>query len=330
MANKILITGGAGFIGLHLASKLVGSGEQVDIIDDFSRGLRDEALAELLNDNLVTVLNYDLCKREFIDKLATDYDFVYHLAAIVGVENTLSDPFKVLCKNSLATINLLTALESQRNLKRLVFASTSEVYAGSFRYFNSKIPTPEATPITLTDLKEPRTSYMASKAYGEALCHQSSLPFSIIRPHNIYGPRMGMSHVIPQLMRRVFEAPDCGQLVVYSPSHTRTFCYIDDAVDLMEKVCRDASCEGKTLNIGSSSPEITMKSLGKLVCETIGKPLEIEKGPDSPGSPARRCPDMTLTESLITRTITTTLQTGIRKTYEWYLKNSFLNSVDQK
>ena len=72
---------------------------------------------------------------------------------------------------------------------------------------------------------------MLSKIYGEALVHQSGLPFTIVRPHNFYGPRMGLSHVVPQLLQRIHEAADGDELVVYSIDHQRTFCFIDDAVE---------------------------------------------------------------------------------------------------
>ena len=86
--------------------------------------------------------------------------------------------------------------------KLFVFASTSEVYAGSLEHFGLPIPTPETAPLGLPDLGRPRTTYMLSKIYGEALCRHAGLPFTILRPHNLYGPRMGMAHVIPELHAR--------------------------------------------------------------------------------------------------------------------------------
>jgi nucleoside-diphosphate-sugar epimerase len=89
--------------------------------------------------------------------------------------------------------NVLTLARDQRDFSRFLFASTSEVYAGTLQYFGMPIPTPENTPLAMTALDEPRTSYMISKIMGEAMCQQSGLPFTIFRPHNVYGPRMGMA-----------------------------------------------------------------------------------------------------------------------------------------
>ena len=100
--------------------------------------------------------------------------------------------------------NIITFGKRQENLERLIFTSTSEVYAGTLKYFSLKIPTPENTPLALTELSENRTSYMLSKIYGEALCLHSGLPVTIVRPHNFYGPRMGLSHVIPELFKESF------------------------------------------------------------------------------------------------------------------------------
>ena len=91
-------------------------------------------------------------------------------------------------------MNAIDIAKKQKRLKRLLFASTSEVYAGTLRYHGLEFPTTEETPLTVSDLRHPRTSHMLSKIYGEALLRQSNLPYTIFRPHNFYGPRMGMSH----------------------------------------------------------------------------------------------------------------------------------------
>src|SRR5262249_42666036 len=147
--------------------------------------------------------------------------------------------------------NVIKVARRQTDLRRLIFPSTSEVYAGTLQYFGMPFPTPETTPLTVTDLAQPRTSYMLSKIYGEALCHHADVPFTIVRPHNVYGPRMGMAHVIPELLKRAYQAPTGGRLSVSSADHKRTFCYVDDAVEFIVRLAEAPTGLSGTFNIGS-------------------------------------------------------------------------------
>jgi nucleoside-diphosphate-sugar epimerase len=222
--------------------------------------------------------------------------------------------------------NVLLLARRQRNLRRLVFASTSEVYAGTLEAFGMRIPTPEDTPITLPDLKRPRTSYMLSKIYGEAMCRHSEVPFTIVRPHNFYGPRMGLSHAIPELLKRSYDAPEGAEIPVFSPNHQRTFCYIDDAVEQIRLSAEAPQGEGATLNVGNQRPEVSISDLVALVLKTTGKKQGIKRDADTPGSPQRRCPDMTTTFELTGYEPKVSLEEGILKTYEWYLPRVFRGS----
>ncbi len=196
--SKALITGGGGFIGSHLARRLAGSGYHVDLLDNLSRGARDADLESLLERPEARLLERDLLEPAALDDLDTDYELIFHLAAIVGVANVLGAPYRVLRENVDLVSQLLDFAARQPRLERFVFASTSEVYAGTLRLSMLPIPTPEDVPIALPELKEARTSYLLSKLYGEALSLQSGLPVTVIRPHNVYGPRKGLSHVIPE------------------------------------------------------------------------------------------------------------------------------------
>jgi len=159
---------------------------------------------------------------------------------------------------------------------------------------------------------------MLSKLYGEALCLGSGLPVTIVRPHNFYGPRMGLSHVIPELLKRAHEAPDGGILEVYSVDHRRTFCFIEDAVETIARASEEPACEGETLNIGTQEPEISIGELAELVACVVGKTLEITPLPATPGSPQRRCPDISKTASLTGYRPRVSLDEGVRRTYDWY------------
>ena len=320
--SKALITGGAGFIGSHLGRRLLELGYAVDLVDDFSRGANDDVLTSLQELGGIRLVERDLRLPGALDDCDDDYDYVVHLAAIVGVANVVGRPYEVLRDNVSMTEHALALARRQRALQRFLFASTSEVYAGTLAAFGVAIPTPERTPLVVPDLDQPRTSYMLSKLYGEAMCHQAHVPFTIVRPHNVYGPRMGLAHVIPELLQRAHEATD-GRLEVFSVEHKRTFCYVDDAVEMIVRSLESPRCRGQTLNVGTQAPEVTIRELAELALAVVGRELEIVPQPATPGSPERRCPDMSRTIELTGYASRVELEDGVRRTYEAYRTRVF-------
>ena len=316
--KKALVTGGAGFIGFHLARVLRKEGYQVDLLDSFSRGVRDPDLDALLEDASVRLLEHDLRDPGALDGLEIDYTHVFHLAAVIGVRHVLERPYSVLADNVAMLSTVIRASQAQRSLQRLTFTSTSEVYAGTLLHQGLMFPTPESTPLVLPDLSHPRTSYMLSKLYGESMSLLSGLPVTILRPHNFYGPRMGMSHVIPELLSRAFRAADGDSLEVHSPDHMRTFCYIDDAAQWMVRAAESEGCLGQVLNVGNETPEVRMDELAAVVARAVGRQLTIRPLKATPGSPVRRCPDTSRIVSLTGYRQSVDLEEGVRRTFDWY------------
>lgn len=321
--KKALITGGAGFIGGHLTARLLAEGYAVDLVDNLSRGVQDATLAELAAHPHLTVRVADLLDPSSLDELGDDYTHVIHFAALLGVQNVLERPYAVLRDNVAMLETMLDVASRQANLERFLFPSTSEVYVGTQQHFDLPIPSPETTPLAISPLEHPRTSYMLSKIYGEALCHQAGLPFTIIRPHNFYGPRMGLSHVIPQLLQRIHGASDGDELVVYSIDHRRTFCYIDDAVEYTVRLLENPLAEGGTYNVGVQSPEVSIGELAQLLVDLVGRKLTIVAGETTPGSPPRRCPDMARTIGATGHQPAVSLAEGVARTYDWYREQVF-------
>ncbi|MFA5264951.1 MAG: NAD(P)-dependent oxidoreductase [Opitutaceae bacterium] len=320
---KILITGGAGFIGFNLAKALAARGHALVLIDNFARGANDAELAAFLASGAHNLHKADLLERGCLDFLPDDFEAVVHLAAILGVEKVNRDPLPVLRDNLRMNMEVLGFAQRQKALWRFLFASTSEVYVGTLEKYGLAFPTPETTSLALPDLSAPRTSYMLSKIYGEALAIQSGLPFTIIRPHNIYGPRMGMSHVVPQLMQRIWHLPAGGELLVYSAEHRRTFCYALDAAHLIAAVLETPACARVTLNIGNEQPEVEMGTLAALIAEVVGRKIKIVAGPVTPGSPERRQPDISNLIRLTGSRPEMSLEDGLRRTFAWYHEHVF-------
>jgi nucleoside-diphosphate-sugar epimerase len=320
---KALITGGAGFIGGQLTRRLLAEGYEVVLVDNLSRGVEDDLIAGFRADPNFSVRIADLRDPSTLDDIGDDHTHVFHFAALLGVQNVLDRPMAVLRENVSMLETMLDLGARQSNLERFVFPSTSEVYVGTQQHFELPIPSPETTPLAISPLDHPRTSYMLSKIYGEALCHQSGLPFTIIRPHNFYGPRMGLSHVIPQLLQRIHGSADGDELEVFSIDHQRTFCFIDDAVEYIVRLLGADAAVGGTFNIGVQSPEMTIGGLAELLCGVVGRDLTIVAGETTPGSPPRRCPDMSHTIEVTGHEPAVSLTDGVTWTYDWYRERVF-------
>jgi len=154
------------------------------------------------------------------------------------------------------------------------------------------------------------------------MCVHSGLPVTIIRPHNFYGPRMGLSHVIPELMKKVVDLEN-GQIDVFSVNHQRTFCYIADAVEMIQLLAESDKSIGEYYNIGNENEEITMDELAKIIIDLIGKNISINPLPATPGSPVRRCPSISKLKNIISYTTKYPLEKGLQETFDWYDKNIF-------
>ena len=177
--------------------------------------------------------------------------------------------------------------------------------------------------LAIPELNEPRTSYMLSKIFGEALCQQAGIPFTIFRPHNIYGPRMGMAHVIPEQLKKAWLASNGDQLDVHSVHHRRAFCYIDDAVEMLRRMLNIDACDQETLNLGAQGPEIAMSDLAQICIDLIGKNLIIKPMAPTSGSPHRRAPNMSRSRDLLGYEARIGLKQGIERTLDWYREHVF-------
>ncbi|XAM01277.1 NAD(P)-dependent oxidoreductase [Phycisphaeraceae bacterium D3-23] len=322
---KILITGGAGFIGGHLAQKLLDQdGIHIDLLDNFSRAVHDPFLEQLTANDNVGIVERDLLEHGSLDDLADDYTHIVHFAAIVGVSHVLKKPYDVLRRNEAMTFAALDLAHRQKDLKRFVFASTSEIVAGTLLAYGIDVPTPETTPICMPDPSDIRHTYLLSKLYGEALCHHCGMPFTAVRPHNVYGPRMGLVHVVPEIAKKVLALPQGGDLEVFSADHKRAFCYIDDATEIISRLMLGGDdCQG-VFNLGTQDPEVTIREVCQTICDVLDRSdVNLVEGPTTTGSPTRRAPDMSKTTSACGYSSQVSLKEGIGKTLAWYDEHVF-------
>ena len=231
--TKILIIGGAGFIGFALAKRLSKKlSNEVIVLDNLSRGKLDNEFLKLLKKKNVKFLKKDLTKRLNLNRRY--FDYIFQFAAIVGVRNVYLKPLKVLDINVKIHSNLIEFAHKQKALKKFIFTSTSEVFLGSLEKRTIKFPTPENETIILNNLSNPRSTYMLSKIYCEALLKHSGLNYLILRPHNIFCPRMGYDHVIPELSKKISTHENNNDSIIKKePYHKRAYWFVEDAIDQM-------------------------------------------------------------------------------------------------
>jgi len=326
--KKILITGAAGFIGLHLAKYLLKDPEnQIILVDNFKRGKKDKEFDDLLNNKNIKFLEADLTNPEFYKTLDKDFDHVYHLAAINGTKLFYEMPQEVLRINTLTLVYILEWIKDLEKKPKLCFTSSNEAYAGALASFNQlPIPTPENVPLVISDTYNARWSYGATKLAGELfVIHYAKaydFPAVIVRPHNFYGPRAGYEHVIPEFIERISKKID--PFPVFGSDDTRTFCYIEDAVRAMSILMDSEKTNSQpieTVHIGATD-EIIMIDLLKKMFEIANwepKNLDIKSSPE--GSVKRRLADITKIKNLVGWKPETSLDDGLKKTFEWYLAN---------
>jgi UDP-glucose 4-epimerase len=321
--SRTLITGAAGFLGFHLAKALAARGEKVVCIDSFIRGENDIYLRDLIALNNVEFIEADLSRAEQVASLPTDVETVYHLAALNGTQNFYERPMDVIRSCTLPTILLAEHFGSTGNVRRFVYAGTSESYASTVTRFNWPVPTAEDVPLSLDGITNPRWSYAASKMHGEVVTAQAgrtyNMPFTVIRYHNAYGPRMGDRHVVPDFYNRVRQ----GRYELFGHEDTRSFLYVDDAVRATLLVGGTEACANQIINVGGTL-EISMLDLARRMLAVRGLQQEIILHPSPAGSVKRRAPDVGRLTRLTGFQEQVSLDQGLKATARFYLDDELV------
>lgn len=271
---KILITGGAGFIGSHLSETLIGKGEHVTIIDDLSTG-RMENIQHLAGHSHFHFAIETIANETVMDRLVSECDMIYHLAAAVGVELIVTRPVEVIERNILGTEAVLKI--ANRYKKKVFIASTSEVYGK-----NEKVPFNENDDRLLGPTTKTRWSYASSKAIDEFLAlayhKEMQLPVVIGRFFNTIGPRQTGQYgmVAPRFVKRALMGEP---LQVYGDGEqSRCFTNVTDVVGAIIDLMDNEAAVGEIFNIGSSE-EISINALAQKVIEVTGSDSDIRHIP---------------------------------------------------
>ena len=267
---KYLITGGAGFIGSHLADSLISRGDQVVVFDNLSTG-STRNLAGI--SEKVKFEQGNILDKGVIDELVAESDYVVHLAAALGVFNIVNKPLESLKTNLQGSEIVLEACN--KYLKPVLIASTSEIYGK-----NDKVPLNEEDDRIIGHPLKSRWSYSEAKAVDESLAYfyylENKLPIRIVRFFNTVGPRQ-VGHYGMVVPRFVSAALKNEPLSVYgSGDQIRCFCHVADAVKGLLLVMDSDKAVGQVFNVGNNS-QISIMELAKKVIEITGSKSSIEK-----------------------------------------------------
>jgi UDP-glucose 4-epimerase len=300
MKEKILITGGAGFIGSHLCELLVHNGHSVVAIDNLTTG-RLENIVHLLPMPGFQFVRENITNSQVLDRLTSEADLIVHLAAVVGVKLIVEDPVNTIATNIMGTEAVLTT--ANRYGCKVMLASTSEVYGKG-----SKVPFNEEDDCVMGPTSHSRWSYATSKAIDEflglAYYRQFGLPVVVMRFFNTVGPRQtgryGM--VIPRFVRQALSNEP---ITIYGDGEqSRCFADVADIIGAIYKLSSHPSAVGQVYNVGSTE-EVTIRELAERVITATGSQSQIIYVPYeeayAPGfeDMRRRVPDLEKVHQLI-------------------------------
>jgi UDP-glucuronate 4-epimerase len=274
---RVLVTGGAGFIGSHLVEQLLEQGHEVVCLDDFndfySPEIKKHNIEHALTQKCYTLVTGDILDRDLLDRVfAQSFDLVAHFAAYAGVRPSIERPDKYQRVNVEGTSNLLERC-SRNGVRRFVFASSSSIYGG-----RTEVPFRESD-----DVMRPISPYAASKVAGEALCHTYhhlyGLNVHMLRLFTVYGPRQRPEMAIHMFAKHMLRGDP---ITVFGDGQmSRDYTYVDDIVDGV--VASIERCSGfEVMNLGGSRTT-TLERLVQLLSERLGIEPIVERKPDQLG-----------------------------------------------
>ncbi len=298
--QSVLITGGAGFIGSHLAERLIEQGNRVFVLDNLSTGSIDNIKHLRGNKNFVFERG-DVVEKKVVKKMADEADIIYHLAAAVGVKTIMDKPLESWFTNIEGTENVLKAARERK--VPVLIASTSEIYGK-----NTKLPFGEDDDRVYGSVKNYRWGYAFSKGVDEFLAlayfRECGLPVRVARFFNTIGPRQTGEYgmVVPQFVRQALLGKDI--TVHGTGKQTRSFGYVGDVVDAVIKLMAHPKSAGEVYNIGSDE-EISIENLARKVSQLTESKSKIKYVPHSKiyhegfEDMQRRRPDLSKIKALI-------------------------------
>jgi UDP-N-acetylglucosamine 4-epimerase len=306
--DRYLVTGGAGFIGSHIAEELTKKGFFVRIVDNFLTG-KEENIASFLD--RIELIRGDIRDLELCRTAVEDVDYVLHQAALPSVPRSVEDPLLTNAINIEGTLNILLA-SSQASVNKVVFASSSSVYGD-----DENLPKKEGLE------GNPLSPYAISKLAGEKYCEVFSkifgLPTVCLRYFNVFGPRQDPSSqyaaVIPNFITRLLT--DKAPIIYGDGEQSRDFTYVANVVEANLKAAHAPDVSGQILNLGNGV-RTSVNDLAKSLMELIDKDIELMYEEERPGDVRHSFADISKAETLLSFTPNVSLKDGLLRTIEWF------------
>jgi len=292
--SKILVTGASGLLGTEFCRQLKEAGHIIYAVDNHSRSNTIPSCDEWFR--------IDLNNVDELNQLPTDFDYIYHYGAINGTTNFYKMPNKVLENNFVCDLNVFNFARKCGNLKRLVYASSSEVVAD-----DPVSPVPENTDVVVKDIHNARWSYRLAKITSENYLANSDLPYVMLRYFNVYGENSKQGHFLGDQITKIRN----GIFSVIGAQETRSFCHVSDAISASIYIAENVNRQ--LVNIGNDR-EITIGDAVKVIAKELGHPdANFEQLPSLPGSVANRRPDISKLRSLMPDYEPMSFEAGIRQ-----------------
>ena len=319
--KKVLVTGAGGFIGSHLAERLVREGAKVTALVHYNAlGSLGWLQSSPLREDMEIIAG-DICDPGFMQTVIQGQNIVFHLAALIAIPYSYVAPESYVRTNIVGTLNVLQAARHW-GIERVLHTSTSEVY-GTALY----VPIDEKHPL------QGQSPYSASKIGADKMAESFHLSFDIpcitIRPFNTFGPRQSARAVIPTILSQILT---CGEVKLGSLTPTRDLNFVDNTVDGYIEAGLSSAAIGRTINLGSGR-EISIGDLAALIAKIVNKPAEIiideQRFRPSKSEVERLLADNSLAADLLGWSSNVGLEAGLERTIEWFRGNTHLYQIDK-
>ena len=306
---KVLVTGGAGFIGSNLTDALVARGDQVRVLDNFSTGHEANLAAVAQRIELVRA---DLRDAAAVKAACVGVDVVFHEGAMPSVPRSVDDPATSFAVNAMGTLNVLLGAK-ECGVKRVVYAASSSAYGDT-----AVLPKREDM------LQQPQSPYAADKVHGENLCRVFTRVYGLecvaLRYFNVYGPRQRPDSAYAAVIPKFIDALLRGEAarIDGDGGQSRDFTFVRDVVEANLLAAVAPKAPGQVMNIGAGG-RIDLLTLLREIAAAIGVPARANHGPDRAGDVRDSQADISLAQRILGYNPNTPLSTGLKATVDWFL-----------